>query len=200
VGEKVKPGQTNTAEFIAALRRQFPEIVLFGERRLYEPAAPIGEKEFGSPRITEAAEALTELIHNYREFFGVGGGFAANQVRTMPLVQMTGMVLTPGQVVIACNPRLTAPVGRAHYYESCASGPELACKVEEPWGQTLHYQDPSGESHSLELVDIKARLAAHEVRHLRGQTCDDPGIALDTRPIIGGIDEIAGLPPLERIA
>jgi len=193
---------SNTELFVEHIRDEFPEVVLLGDpddERLRQRTRQITGTEFHSGAANEHAELLLDFIRRYRGAFGVGTGVAANQLRSMPLIRMAAVAFG-STVTIVANGELTKPIGQGSYHESCMSAPRVACDVIEPYGITLDHKGVKGESYTRDLMASDARRAIHEMRHLNGNMCTDPGRARSTIPIEGGIQQIINnLPPAEQL-
>jgi peptide deformylase len=198
--------ETSTKDLRFALRAEFPEIAMAGtpRRRLYEVTQPVSEEMFGSDSLEYTANMLTHFLSRYRERFGIGRGVAVNQLRSVPLLRMTAMLLPDAagedQMIVACNPELTDPVGSARYNESCITDSGYACPIIEPWGNTFNWRDVQGNQRSQYVEGSAARLVQHEVRHLDGVTAKMAAGEDNIRTLTGGIQEIRALPPIERLS
>ena len=67
------------------------------------------------------------------------------------------------------NPVLTSRKGMAEAEEGCLSLPGLYAEVRRPEHVTLEAFTPGGQQVTLELDDLFARAAQHEIDHLDGK-------------------------------
>jgi peptide deformylase len=198
------PGETSTIELQQAIGRELPEIVFMGlndpdEERLHTVAPEVADYLFDTEELRQVASNIQDLMRRYRSAFGLGTGFAANQIRSIPLLSMAAVRLSDDSVRVMCNPMLSDPIGMTTYPENCVSSPHLAGVVREPWAQQLTYRELDGTTKQVQVENRDARKTAHEVRHLGGGLCVDRIIADEVLPVWGGRQEILGLGPFTRL-
>lgn len=107
-----------------------------------------------------------DLVDTLREADGLG--LAANQIG-VPYRAMAILVKADGRVRVMYNPEILY-VGDtlADGGEGCLSYPGVTLNFPRPKTVTVRWQDRGGEVHSMDLTDIDARCALHEIDHLDG--------------------------------
>jgi peptide deformylase len=146
----------------AELRRRF---ALAQIRQYPDPALRMKARE-----VTEFDEDLARLVERMSNLMrdANGVGLAATQVGILRRV----FVLQPGseaELHAVVNPRIVErrdEVGSDE--EGCLSLQGIRVPVERPVRVTLEGRKPSGEELRLELDELGARVAQHELDHLDG--------------------------------
>ena len=119
--------------------------------------------------VTDFNERITTLIDDMRETLtdANGLGLAAPQVGVLRRVVI--VVNNDGEYLELVNPEITARsqeiVGA---YEGCLSVPDERGYLERPRKVIVKAQDRTGKSFSVNLEDMAARAACHEIDHLDG--------------------------------
>jgi peptide deformylase len=143
-----------------------PEVVVYPDRRLKTPCAPI--EEIG-PGILAAAAALQEVARVYPRTVGVAAPQIGALVRLV-LVDCTGhkQVPAPRSPRILVNPVVTAHEGSEVGREGCLSLPEVTANVRRAARIEVVARDLAGGEVRFEADGFEARVVLHELDHLDG--------------------------------
>ena len=134
-------------------------IITLGDETLRKNSRPV----------TEFNDRIHTLIDDMRETLieANGLGLAAPQVGVLRRVVI--IVNNDGEMVEMVNPVITAQSQeKVGAYEGCLSVPDRRGWVERSRKVFVNAQDRNGEPFTLELEDMAARAACHEVDHLNG--------------------------------
>ena len=119
--------------------------------------------------VTEFNDRLHTLIDDMRETLveANGLGLAAPQVGVLRRVVI--IVNNDGEMLELVNPAITAQSQeKVGAYEGCLSVPDRRGWVERSRKVVVTAQDRNGEKFTVNLEDMAARAACHEVDHLNG--------------------------------
>ncbi len=134
-------------------------IITLGDKTLRKTSRPV----------TEFNDRLHTLIDDMKETLvdANGLGLAAPQVGVLRRVVI--VVNNDGEMLELVNPVITAQSQeKVGAYEGCLSVPDKRGWVERSRKVVVTAQDRFGEKFSLNLEDMAARAACHEVDHLNG--------------------------------
>lgn len=139
------------------------EILLLGDPRLYEVAAPVTRGELEALR--PVFDDLFDCIRAIRRDYGFGRAIAAPQIGVSKRLLC---ILTDRPYVIL-NPTLE-PLGEEtmELWDDCMSFPKLLVRVRRWRHVLLRYRDENWEERELRMDDDMAELIQHEVDHLDG--------------------------------
>ena len=125
---------------------------------------PVRDSEFGSKLEDFGRELISTMVdHN-------GVGLAAPQVGVSTRIfamhfPKGGVSLSP---IAVCNPTLQFSGPIVLLQEGCLSVPEVFEQVARSQFATMRYFTLLGEEREVEIRDMDARIAAHEIDHLDG--------------------------------
>lgn len=95
-------------------------------------------------------------------------GLAANQIG-VPYCVMVINVKKDGKIRVMYNPEILYVDSELKIDgEGCLSYPGVTLEFPRPATVTIRWQDKHGYVHSMDLSDIDARCALHEIDHLNG--------------------------------
>ena len=141
------------------------KIVELGNPILFKKAAPIPDV-----RHPDIQTLIDQMIETLKQANGVG--LAAPQVgvsKRLYLVWPDPVATTAADIRVVINPKLTLlPSPKIRDIEGCLSIPGMRGTVSRHQHVQLHYQDRTGDSHTVTLQDFEARIVQHEHDHLDG--------------------------------
>lgn len=119
------------------------------------------------------ASFCSTLIASMKAHHGVG--LAANQVGVLlRIFAMSGAIAPGGVDVVFINPEVVARDGTGRLEEGCLSLPGVRYQVDSRSESVrLRYQALDGSWAEVDLVDVGALCAQHEIDHLNGLTMLD---------------------------
>ncbi len=143
-----------------------PEVVVYPDRRLKTPCAPIGEI---GPDVLALAAALEEVARIYPRTVGVAAPQVGALVR-MVFVDCSGhqQVPSPRSPRILVDPIVTASDGTEIGREGCLSLPEITANVRRATRIEVVARDLAGRELRFEAAGFEARVVLHELDHLDG--------------------------------
>lgn len=150
------------------------QVVHYNTAVLRDRAEPI--TDFG-PELAKLGADMLETMYEYK-----GIGLAAQQIGKTIAICVVDLPpegdmdeneerLNPdiAMPLVLVNPEITASSDEADVYEEgCLSFPGINGKVTRPYGITVTFQNPAGETQTLEPVGLLARVIQHEIDHLNG--------------------------------
>jgi peptide deformylase len=152
--EELDPEREALRQAALAQIRQYPDPVLRMRAR---------EVEQFDGDLARLVERMTRLMEDAN-----GAGLAANQVGILRRV----FVFYPdpeSDPIAVVNPVITEPGDEVETdAEGCLSMQGVQVPVERPTRVRLEGRDPEGNELSVELSDLGARIAQHELDHLDG--------------------------------
>jgi len=122
-----------------------------------------------SPRLIKLSESMIETM-----YFFSGVGLAANQVGV--LEQLIVFDIKPGgkmMPVVIFNPELLYSAGSNVLEEGCLSFPGIAANIKRAGKILISGITPDEKDIRIELSGLAARVAQHEMDHLKGVTLMD---------------------------
>lgn len=123
-------------------------------------------------RITSITEEIFQLASKMKELMikHDGVGLAANQigVARQIFVMNTAPYDDQPDIIVALNPVIIEREGISLEEEGCLSFPGLRLTIERPATVRVRMQTLFNETIILEVKDILARAACHEIEHLHG--------------------------------
>jgi peptide deformylase len=142
------------------------EVVIYPDRRLKSPAAPIGQ-------VGPAARRLAADLQLTARAYPHTVGLAAPQLGMMwrmIFVDCTGhkRVGEPRSPRILINPVITAAAGSELGREGCLSLPDITANVRRATHIEVAGRDLDGHKFCLEIEGFEARVVLHEIDHLDG--------------------------------
>ncbi len=150
------------------MMKDIREIIELGNPLLREVAKPVTDVQ--SPEVKDLIRVLDATCKASK-----GMGIAAPQLGVslrvfvvVPYQYGTDFKIRP-EPIIVINPKLT-PVGRKteEDWEGCLSIPGLRGIVSRHTQMNVSYIDPDGESKTIKVDDLVARIFQHENDHLDG--------------------------------
>ncbi|MDP1834750.1 MAG: peptide deformylase [Chlamydiales bacterium] len=175
-------------------------LVYYGSPILRQKAEPIGEI---TDVVKELAREMSEWVRQHR-----GLGLAAPQVGyswrlfvvCFPTYASDGRMLTGKEVTVFINPRLSRPSKELWTREeACFSIPGVYCPVSRPMHITVEAMDLEGNTFSIDLDGLPARIVMHENDHINGVLIVDRISAKERRAFDTLLRKIAKThPPLDR--
>jgi peptide deformylase len=162
-------------------------ILLLGDPRLYERAAPIEEGEL--PGLRSVIEDLFDTMRAFRDAHGWGRGIAAPQIG----VPRRLVCLEVGAPVVLVNPVIEDRSDeQIELWEDCMSFPELLVRLRNPARCRVRFRDVAWHEQVAEATDDLAELVQHEIDHLDGILSIQR--ALDERSIVLRRSGVADVP------
>jgi peptide deformylase len=157
-----------------------PAIVHAGNPVLRQHAAPVPLDLFGTAKLRQLVETMTEVMHT-----APGVGLAAPQIGVgLALIvledaealmtrlspeERAARGRTPFPLTAIANPVLTLRgEAKATFFEGCLSVPGYMALVERALEVAVTGSDPHGEPVSWRVAGWPARILQHEVDHLAG--------------------------------
>jgi peptide deformylase len=154
------------------------EILLLGDKRLWEVAAPAASAPV--EEVTQAVTDLADTLADFRLRHGFGRAIAAPQIG-IPLrilfVEMRDGSFGPAPLL---DPQMVhASPETIELWDDCFSFPDLLVRVRRHYEVEVRYRDLSGSTHSVTARGDLSELLQHEMDHLDGLLATDR--ALDPR-------------------
>ncbi|MCC6832394.1 MAG: peptide deformylase [Thermoleophilia bacterium] len=142
------------------------EVLVYPDRRLKQPAAPV--TTFG-PALRRLAEDLQDTARAYPRTVGL----AATQIGAMwrvVLVDCTDHPKVPDPLgpLVLVNPVVVSAEGAETGREGCLSLPEITADVRRPVAIEVEAVDPEGAPLRFTAEGFEARVVLHEIDHLDG--------------------------------
>jgi peptide deformylase len=143
-----------------------PEVVVYPDRRLKTPCAPIGDI---GPDVVALAASLEEVARIYPRTVGIAAPQIGALVR-MVFVDCTGhkQVPSPRSPRLLIDPLVTAREGSEIGREGCLSLPEITANVRRATRIEVVARDLAGRDVRFEVDGFEARVVLHEIDHLDG--------------------------------
>jgi peptide deformylase len=145
------------------------EILLLGDKSLYNKSAEIGYNELNS--ISEVIRDLHDTLTDFRKRHGLGRAIAAPQIGVFKrLIYMNiDPMLKLSEGVAFINPRLEFPTDeKMLVLDDCMSVPGLFVNVYRYKECVIHYKDNKWIDQKMILKDDISELLQHEYDHLDG--------------------------------
>jgi len=138
-------------------------LLLYDDLAAKDPCLEIAEEDFGSPILIEQGDQLKRAMRLLR-----GVGLAAPQVGLFK--RLFAWEQDDSIATVIANPVLTfpPPIEHSNDYEACLSIPGTRARVPRPTNVVLHGRELTGETVSIKLRSMQARIVQHEVDHLNG--------------------------------
>lgn len=116
----------------------------------------------------EATQKIVDMmVEGLQKFSGVG--LAANQIGLTDRVFIMGNSKVTDSLMIMFNPVIVDFSNEQIYMdEGCLSYPNLILKIKRPTEIRLRFDDYTGQTDTLTLKGMSARIAQHEIDHLNG--------------------------------
>ena len=144
------------------------QILLLGDKRLYEPSAEVLRNELGS--LQSAISALHDLVIQFRARYGKGRAIAAPQIGLMKRI----ICYNVEKPVTIINPVLSEFSDEMiEVWDDCMSFPELLVRVRRHQTCTMTFRDSDWNLQVWKLADDLSELFQHEVDHLNGILATD---------------------------
>ena len=140
--------------------------VMWPDRRLRSPAAPVGE-------ITDAIRAIwQDMIDTMEAMPGVG--LAAPQIGVMLRLAVVDASDSRGQAIRLADPEIVAASAelRAHE-EGSPNLPGLSARLERPARVTVAYTDETGARVERAFEGLWSTSVQHQIDHLEGRVYID---------------------------
>lgn len=77
------------------------------------------------------------------------------------------------RIIKMVNPEIISRSGEIYFEEGCLSIPEFYQEIKRSSDVTVRYQDETGKSHELHVIDLPAVVCQHEIDHLNGKLIID---------------------------
>ena len=140
------------------------EIVEYPNPILQEPAAPVGEEEFGT-------DELTGLINH---MVSVSNSIGANGLAAVQIGVDKALIIYRdkyGDFIPLCNPTIIARQGKVKSYEEgCLSSPGLRIDVRRSKEIKVKAQTHEGREIIFKEKGFPAIILQHEIDHINGVT------------------------------
>lgn len=147
------------------------EILLLGDRRLYQKAASVTREELSS--VTGYIHAMHDLVLQFRAKYGKGRAIAAPQIGLMKRI----VCFQEEHPVTLINPELSeCSQEMMELWDDCMSFPQLLVRVMRHQRCTLTFRDLEWDLHIWKLDGDLSELFQHEVDHLNGILATDRAI------------------------
>jgi len=142
------------------------DIVLLGDKRLYEVCEPIEKSELHF--VNEWVTDLDNVMKEIRAKYNFGRAIAAPQLGIMKrLIYMN--IDTP---VVFINPEFSYMSDeKFELWDDCMSFPNLLVKVKRHKRISIKYLDENWETHEWKMENDLSELLQHEYDHLDGILC-----------------------------
>lgn len=139
------------------------DILLLGDSRLYEIAAPVEKAEV--PELLPKIDLMFETVLDFRNKYGAGRAIAAPQIGLSKRI----ICLNVEKPVEIINPQLSELSNEMiELWDDCMSFPNLLVRVKRHKKLTLSFYDRNWEKHIWHLENDMAELIQHEYDHLNG--------------------------------
>jgi peptide deformylase len=123
---------------------------------------PLPLFDFANPPV-DPNKFASSLVETCKQEQGVG--LSANQCGFKHRVFVMG---ANDDYVAFFNPKVLTTKGEVHMMEGCLSFPLLGLNITRAKEITVEYQDFHGETKTMTLVGISARVFLHELDHMNG--------------------------------
>ena len=140
------------------------EILLLGNKNLYEICEPITEKNLSKAK--EIIEDLHDTIIDFKTKYGFGRGIAAPQINELYRI----IYMHLGEEKIHFINPVIEPIGDGKFevWDDCMSFPGLEVKVERYKKIKVTYKDISWKDNQMIFEGDMSELFQHEYDHLNG--------------------------------
>ena len=139
------------------------EVLLLGDRRLYEVCEPVAENELIGLRDTVAD--LHDTLMDCRQRIGAGRAIAAPQISVMKRL----VYMKIDQPTVLVNPILDRISDELmELWDDCLSFPDLQVRVQRHRRCRIRYRDLRWIEQEMALEDDISELLQHECDHLDG--------------------------------
>lgn len=139
------------------------EILLLGDPRLYERAAPVAAEERTAMR--DVVRDLHDTLMDFRARYGAGRAIAAPQIG----VSRRLVYMHIDRPVTFVNPVIEEPGEEMmELWDDCMSFPDLLVRVRRHRRCRIRFHDLDGQEHAWALEDSLSELLQHECDHLDG--------------------------------
>ena len=147
------------------------EILLLGDKRLYQKADPVTREELSS--LTRSIDAMHDLVLQFRNRYGKGRAIAAPQIGLLKRIvcyqgEHPATLINPE--LSECSPEMM------ELWDDCMSFPQLLVRVKRHQRCTLTFRDPEWNLHVWKLEGDLSELFQHEIDHLNGILATDRAI------------------------
>lgn len=160
------------------IRMAVREILLLGDKRLWEAASPAADAPPGE--VTQAVTDLADTLADFRLRHGFGRAIAAPQIGIpwrILFVEMRDGSFGPTPLL---DPEMVhASTEWIELWDDCFSFPDLLVRVRRHYEVEVRYRDLSGSTCSVTARGDLSELLQHEMDHLDGLLATDR--ALDPR-------------------
>lgn len=151
------------------------EIVLLGDRRLYEVCAHVHHEELGI--LEPAIKDLRDTLLAFRDQYGVGRAIAAPQIGLMKRVVflertsnqdgiVDNRIITPTALINPVLSNLSAEL--VELWDDCMSFPDLLVRLKRHATCDITFRDLDWREHTVHLDGDLSELLQHECDHLDG--------------------------------
>jgi peptide deformylase len=152
------------------------QILLLGDKRLYEPSSEVLRDEIGDLQST--ISILHDLVIQFRARYGKGRAIAAPQIGLLKRI----ICYNVDKPVTIINPVLSEFSDEMiEIWDDCMSFPELLVKVRRHQSCRMTFRDAAWNKRVWNLSDDLSELFQHEFDHLNGILATDR--ALDLRSL-----------------
>lgn len=140
------------------------EILLLGNKKLYEVSEEISEKEIGKAK--QIVQDLHDTIMDFRKTYGFARAIAAPQIDEPYRIIYLNLKDEP---IALINPRLEIVDDQQfEVWDDCMSFPGLEVRVYRYQKCKIHYKDLAWKDAVIEFSDDLSELIQHEYDHLDG--------------------------------
>jgi peptide deformylase len=142
------------------------QIILLGDPRLHEIAAPVSPDEVHSllPVVQELHDILFEFKERFKHY-GAFRGIAAPQIGVMKRL----IYVNIDRPLVIFNPTLENLSEEViEVWDDCMCFPNLLVRVQRHQSMTLRYQDEHWQTQTWSVEDSLSELLQHEYDHLEG--------------------------------
>ncbi len=137
-------------------------ILQLGDPMLRQVSSKVACPEAARPLLRD----LRDTLHEFRRTHGFGRGISAVQIGELSRVIYIEFDGVPYSLVNPVFERLSAE--KFELWDDCFSFPDLVARVERSISVTVRWQDPSGETRTLDASGKLSELLQHEMDHLDG--------------------------------
>jgi len=142
------------------------DLLLLGDRRLYEVCEPVLQSEL--PQVEKWVADMANVMRKVQEKYHFGRAIAAPQLGIMKRL----IYMNIDQPVVFINPKLCdLSDDLFELWDDCMSFPNLLVKVKRHQSLTIKYLDQNWQQQQWKMDGALSELLQHEYDHLDGILC-----------------------------
>jgi peptide deformylase len=146
--------------------KSIADLLLLGDRRLYESCSPVTKNEL--PQVKAWVADLHNVMQEIRSKYNFGRAIAAPQLGIMKRL----VYMNIDKPVVFINPEISKPSNEMfELWDDCMSFPNLLVKVRRHCSITISCLDENWVKREWNMKDDLSELLQHECDHLDGILC-----------------------------